>query len=857
MKRYALKLIAIFAFSYIAFSVIIVLFYTNIASRYVFERAGDNIEDVNEAMAERINQSLLLDIDRLETLIGDIDDEEDDVSAAISAEYLARGIGVSHVATLEEGAGLEFAETFYDFDERFDPKNAEHRVSFYSRSEALGTDFEETELLVIRSGDLLVMLDAYAYFESLMELPDIERVSYFIIVKDHQIMLQENQETTDDKFFDLLRTSNVNEVHIENMIEALYDRETYTTNTSFGDQDVFMSFAPLLAAFSDRDLYLVQAFETDSALSVFDDIDNLLWAVFALTLIVLLASLYLVYVLVSSKQNDIELPRLIHYYQKPYLIRIDRKGTIKWVNRTFKEHIPSYKSYKSILDFDVQHVEKQDLIEHIRRQHSLTTVFNFYEQDHYIHFITLKSFGGFTLIGDDVSEIEGKYDTLRQLALIDPITELPNKNHLLGDLNEHLRDSPSVGSDALVIFEVVSLERFKRMLSESVVKETLNLLISTLNKSLESFTADIYHTSFNRFTIFFKNLEDKDQAIEWSKDLMWVLRDPLTVSKNILEIELKFGLFYIEPDKYTSLNEHKCLAHADLALEHAKESATSTLIVYDVNLTQYTSREEVMEEDLVKAIRNNEFMMFFQPQFNHSKQRIVGFEALIRWDHPRYINESPLQFIKLAEKNNMIIDIGKIALNETFRLAKEFEPFDVQISINVSPVQVMQIGFVSDMIDLLKSYDLKKNMISIEITETFLMTSFQEIIDKLKTLQSHGFNIHLDDFGTGYSSLQYLRDLPINTIKVDRAFIDYITTDRYSRAIVQMVANLAKNVGLDVIAEGVEQQKQYQLLVKNGFNIFQGYYFSPPVDKKDALELIRVYNIDRTKTFDPISKPKK
>ncbi len=714
MKRYALKLIAIFALSYIAFSVIVVLFYTNIANRYVFERAGDNIEDVNEAMAARINQSLFLDIDRLETMIRDIEDREGDVFTGLLADYTARGVDVSHVATLDVGAGLVFGETFYAFDERFDPVNAEHQVTFYSRSYALGSDFEDTQLLVIRTGDLLVMLDAYAYFESLMELPDIERTSYYLIVKDHQIMLQENRETTNDKFFDLLRASNVNEVYIEDMQNALYDRETYTTNTPFVGQDVFISFTPLAAEFSDRDLYLVQAFDTKSAESVFDYLGNLLWAVFALTLIILLGSLYLVYALVSSRLNDIELPRLTYYYQKPYLIKIDRTGLIKWVNQTFKEHIPSYKSYANILDFDVQHVEKEYLIEHIRRQHSLTTVFNFYDQAHYIHFITLRTFGGFTLVGDDVSEIEGKYDTLRQLALIDPVTELPNKNHLLGDLNEHVRVNTVEDMPALVVFEIVSLERFKRMLSESVVKETLNLLISTLQRSLEAFDAVIYHTSFNQFTIFFKNLENKDQAIEWSKDLMWELRDPLTVSKNILEIELKFGVFYIEPEKYSSLNEHKCLSNLDLALEHAKESAASTLIVYDVNLTQYTSREEIMEEDLVKAIKNNEFMMFFQPQFHHKEQRILGFEALIRWDHPRYINESPLQFIKLAEKNNMIIDIGKIALNETFKLAKEFEPFDVQISINVSPVQVMQVGFVNDMISLYKSYDLKKNMISIE-----------------------------------------------------------------------------------------------------------------------------------------------
>jgi EAL domain-containing protein (putative c-di-GMP-specific phosphodiesterase class I) len=239
--------------------------------------------------------------------------------------------------------------------------------------------------------------------------------------------------------------------------------------------------------------------------------------------------------------------------------------------------------------------------------------------------------------------------------------------------------------------------------------------------------------------------------------------------------------------------------------------------------------------------------MALQAQYNNDLERIVGFEALIRWTNPKYSSESPLKFIQMAEKNNMIVDIGRIALHETFMIAKELEPYDVHISLNISPVQMLQAGFVNEIMTVFDQYDLKKGSISLEITETFLIDSFELVINKLNILKRHGFNIHLDDFGTGYSSLQYLRDLPVNTIKIDKAFIDDIERDVHSRAIVTMISNLAKNINLDVIAEGIETEKQNQFVYKAGCNVIQGYIISPPVPKDKAIELIKTYNIDKTK----------
>ena len=283
-----------------------------------------------------------------------------------------------------------------------------------------------------------------------------------------------------------------------------------------------------------------------------------------------------------------------------------------------------------------------------------------------------------------------------------------------------------------------------------------------------------------------------------------------------------------------------------LALKHAKESTRHNKFVYDVSLSIIASREHKMELDLANAIKKNEFKMVLQPQLNNNTNKIVGFEALIRWSNPGYANESPLKFIKMAEQNGMIIDIGRIALHETFMIAKELEPYHITISLNVSPVQMLQAGFVNDIITIFEQYDLKKGAIALEITETFLIDSFELVINKLNLLRNHGFQIHLDDFGTGYSSLQYLRDLPINALKIDKAFVDEVENDTHARAIVNMMSDLAKNIELEVIAEGVESPRQNFIIKKAGCHIIQGYLVSKPVDKQVAIELVKAYNIDHT-----------
>jgi EAL domain-containing protein (putative c-di-GMP-specific phosphodiesterase class I) len=219
---------------------------------------------------------------------------------------------------------------------------------------------------------------------------------------------------------------------------------------------------------------------------------------------------------------------------------------------------------------------------------------------------------------------------------------------------------------------------------------------------------------------------------------------------------------------------------------------------------------------------------------------------LIRWNNPKYYHQSPARFIELAETNNLIIPLAKFINEESMRIAKLLEPYNIEVSLNVSPVQILQAGFVNELVELTKQYEVDPNNIALEITETFLMENFDAVNAKLKLLQGYGFKIHLDDFCTGYSSMLYLKELPINSIKIYKEFTRFLNTDSYSRAIVNKLAALANSLELEIIVEGVEDEKQVAFLSKNGCNIIQGFIISKAIKVDECINLIEGYNVTKT-----------
>ncbi|MBO5542443.1 MAG: EAL domain-containing protein, partial [Acholeplasmatales bacterium] len=280
----------------------------------------------------------------------------------------------------------------------------------------------------------------------------------------------------------------------------------------------------------------------------------------------------------------------------------------------------------------------------------------------------------------------------------------------------------------------------------------------------------------------------------------------------------------------------------DLAYRNMGELSSKDYVVYEAAMDNIILATDEMERDIETGLIDKEFQMWLQPQFDIVNNRVDGFEALIRWMNPKYRDKSPQIFIELAEKRGHMLDIGRFVITESFKLAKKLEPYNIHISVNVSPVQLLQVGFVQQLIDEFNKNQLKVGSIAIEITETLLMGSFKLVAEKLRLLKEAGFHIHLDDFCTGYSSMLYLKDLPVDTLKIDKEFTKYIVTNKFNENIVKTICNLAKDLDLSLVCEGVESQEQADMVKKFGCRIIQGYLYGKAMPYDQAVEMLEQYN---------------
>ena len=861
MKRYTWKLAIAFIISYILLMLVVVFAYITISENFIEREARNGLTDSSGVLVERINAQIDFDYNKLQDTISSYEAQSLDPVATLYAnidQFTINGSTYQGFGTLN-GRVLTIEGTEYTYQDGYDAEDYAQMVSIYTFEDAFQT-IDQTVYIFFKVDDIIAFVEAAPYIDSLME-SSTSSTNYLIMTADNTIAYKSFTNGSLSFFYDYLRSEAVSESVITDIKAEVMAGSTYVIQEKFLGEASFITFNPLDIEFSSKQFYLVNLFNESEVIVSMSYLTNILWALFFVIFLLFALALVVIYRILVTKINDIENARITHYYAKPYIVWITGKGKIKSYNQSFKKLLGDYDIYDKIQDFKIKtEFDMENIEDVIHRQRAFTAIFELgLLRLVYIRFIPMRSGGGYLLVGDDISSIEGRFDEYKSLALFNKVTHLPNYNSLRADLVAFFSDLDAVKKmNSLLAIDIVSFSKINILLGEKSGDRFLVIISELLDESLEGYPATLYNIEADSFFIFFKDIENFNWVTRWITKILSIFEKPITIDKNFINIDVKIGVFHIESDRYEILNADVAYDNTNLALNHAKESNTHKHFIYDVSLSMVASREQLMETDLAIAIKNQEFYMALQPQYDNSKEMITGFEALIRWKNPKYASESPLKFIQMAERNNMIIDIGRIALHETCQIAKEMEKYNVHISLNISPVQILQAGFVNEIITVFEQYDLKKHSISLEITETFLIGSFELVINKLKLLQKYGFDIHLDDFGTGYSSLQYLRDLPINTIKIDRAFIINLETDSHSRAIVSMISSLAKNVGLEVIAEGIENERQNQIVYKSGCNIIQGYMISQPVVKSEAIKLLMEYNIDKTKRVDvqKLMKPK-
>ncbi len=463
--------------------------------------------------------------------------------------------------------------------------------------------------------------------------------------------------------------------------------------------------------------------------------------------------------------------------------------------------------------------------------------------DVYFEFFSAKRGFDYCLLGKDVTKEYIDNQILLKKSTKSSITG-DNNSVVLERRYREVKERYNAVKDPY-LFLMVNLRGFKNintLLGFDQGNDALKFFSEQLHEYYDGL--EIFHTKGDEFVI----LDEKSNEvmdIQITNKMIETFKAPITINNNEIMLRPVVGVLGSDMDGEALADFDMLISKLTTATNRAK-NAGRLVCRYDVNLENSATKDREMEDDLKMAIQRGEFVMHYQPQYELNQDRICGFEALLRWNNPKYATISPEVYIKMAEKNGYIVDVGNFINSEVFKTAKEMEQYDVHISVNVSPAQIVQAGFVADFLDKFEENNLRPGAIALEVTETFLMENFNTVIEKLQILKNRGVSIHLDDFGTGYSSMLYLKELPIDTIKVDKEFIKHIETDRFSKVLTSKIITLGKELGDKIICEGVETKVQKDIVHKFGADIIQGYYIGKALSKDDAFALLKTGKVSNT-----------
>ncbi|OKH18352.1 hypothetical protein NIES208_06005 [[Limnothrix rosea] IAM M-220] len=449
----------------------------------------------------------------------------------------------------------------------------------------------------------------------------------------------------------------------------------------------------------------------------------------------------------------------------------------------------------------------------------------------------------------DITDRKSMERQLIHDALHDPLTQLPNRTLFTDRLKAAIACSKkSRDYQYAVLF--LDVDRFK------IINDSLGhllgdkLLIEIAQRLQEEIGGKNTIARFggDEFTVLLDNISDFSVAIQVANKIQHRLRDYFDIDGNRIFVSASIGITLCD---YQNDKPEDILRDADATMYKAKEKGRACYEVFDKSLRLAASNRLKLETELRSGIFEKQFCLFYQPIVNLSASKIEGFEALLRWNHPTKGLIGPHLLIPVAEETGLILSLGEMIFELAFKqLAKwQWQGKDLtgfKLSINLSGKQLMAPDLIPIINRLLSRINVDPRMIKLEITESVLLEEDYDAISVLKHLRNCGFGISLDDFGTGYSSLSYLQRLPIDTLKIDRSFIQKIQRDEDNKnlAIVQSIITLSHAIGLSVIAEGVETKEQLVKLQSLGCESIQGYLFSPPVDEVAASDFLGKRIID-------------
>jgi len=436
-------------------------------------------------------------------------------------------------------------------------------------------------------------------------------------------------------------------------------------------------------------------------------------------------------------------------------------------------------------------------------------------------------------------EVEQKTKELENIAMYDLLTGLPNRNMLNYQLRKSIANIGRYPGGVAVLF--LDLDDFKKVNDSNGHTEGDKLLIQAAERIRLCVGQIDLACRFggDEFVVVLGSLKSVNDAINIADKLLEQFKEPIKLGSTIFYVSTSIGISYTESFDEKS---EDLISHADIAMYEAKDNGGAQYHVYHHEMYQRVAQRVMLEGEVRQALSKQEFSLSLQPQLCAKDKKVYGFEALLRWHHPERGMISPEDFIPILENSQYMIELGYWIIHRCFELAvmiREQGLVETKIAINLSAGQFIDANLPSYLQGLLDTFSLSADNFELELTEQTLVKDIDHTISTMNKLKAMGFSFAIDDFGTGYSSLAYIKKMPVDVIKIDKSFIFGMLENHADYQIIMSTIAMVKNLGLTVIAEGVETAAQLRSLTENDCDLIQGYYFSKPVPEIALNEFIK------------------
>jgi diguanylate cyclase (GGDEF)-like protein len=443
-------------------------------------------------------------------------------------------------------------------------------------------------------------------------------------------------------------------------------------------------------------------------------------------------------------------------------------------------------------------------------------------------------------------ELEKQKDAYKALAHYDTLTKLPNRILFYDRLKHAINRSQRNGAKIAVLF--MDLDNFKEI-NDSLGHQSGDIVLRELGMRLTKYirgSDTLARFGGDEFILLMEDFENDTAISSTAQKITKIISKTLTLKGRELYLTVSIGVA-IYPDDGTGAQE--LLKCADSAMYSAKKEGFNLVHFYKKEMTEKSLEKLTMDTYIRRGIDNDEYELYYQPQVDVSTHEIIGVEALIRWHHPQKGLVLPGDFIPIAEESALILRLGEMVLKKAAEQMARWHQKGIDpqfISVNVSAMQLRRHDIVEIIQKIVDDTCVRHDWLELEITESFTLENPKKAILLLEKIRSLGIRLSIDDFGTGYSSLSYLKNLPVDKLKIDKSFVQDIPGNRADEALVSAIVAMAKGLGINVVAEGVETEKQKDFLSLIGCNTIQGYYFAKPMPP-NAIEKMLIQNQQRRK----------